>query len=184
MVGALALLREQGSRTGLRPAGRIVSMFVTDEESGGILGPFGRRWSRASPTTSPATATRRRSRTPPPAGRRWPATTASSSPCGGARVTWGASSRTKVRSRRRPSCWRGGQGFLPTHGIDEVESRIRAAAAQAWQTARVGFSYAGAVPVVAFDKLHNDAFDGDPDSLATRAGLDRLRPRGASTGRI
>jgi acetylornithine deacetylase/succinyl-diaminopimelate desuccinylase-like protein len=70
-----------------------------------------------------------------------------------------------------PLLLEGGQGFLPTHGIDEVESRIRAAAAQAWQTARTSFACTGAAPVVGFDKLHNDAFDGDPDSRAMRAGL-------------
>ena len=35
IVGALTLLRELAMRTGIEPRGRIVSMFVTDEESGG-----------------------------------------------------------------------------------------------------------------------------------------------------
>jgi acetylornithine deacetylase/succinyl-diaminopimelate desuccinylase-like protein len=70
-----------------------------------------------------------------------------------------------------PLVLEGGQGFLPTHGIDEVESRVRGASELAWQGARRGFAYAGAAPVISFDKLHNEAFDGDPDSRAMRSGL-------------
>jgi acetylornithine deacetylase/succinyl-diaminopimelate desuccinylase-like protein len=70
-----------------------------------------------------------------------------------------------------PLVLEGGQGFLPTHGIEEVESRIRDAAGLAWRTAWTGFSYAGAAPVVSFEKLHNDAFDGDPESRAMKVGL-------------
>ena len=33
------------------------------------------------------------------------------------------------------------------------------------------FGYAGGAPRVSFDKLHNDAFDGDPDCRAMRHGL-------------
>lgn len=77
-----------------------------------------------------------------------------------------------------PLVLEGGQGFLPTHGIDEVESRIRAAADRAWQGARRSFGYAGPPPSVSFDKLHNDAFDGDPDSRAMRCGLLAARQTG------
>jgi acetylornithine deacetylase/succinyl-diaminopimelate desuccinylase-like protein len=77
-----------------------------------------------------------------------------------------------------PLVLEGGQGFLPTHGIDEVESRVRGAAELAWQEARRGFAYAGPAPVVSFDKLHNDAFDGDPDSRAMRSGLLAARVAG------
>ena len=69
-----------------------------------------------------------------------------------------------------PLVLEGGQGFLPTHGIDEVESRIRDAARDAWRSARRDFGYEGPEPAVSFDKLHNDAFDGDPASRAMRAG--------------
>lgn len=77
-----------------------------------------------------------------------------------------------------PLVLEGGQGFLPTHGIDEVESRIRDAAARAWQEARAAHGYAGPAPEVSFDKLHNDAFDGDPDSRAMRCGLAAARATG------
>lgn len=314
MVGALALLRELGSQTGTRPAGRIVSMFVTDEESGGNgslalaldrdlaasydtvivmestegnLHPANRGavWYRVEfPGTAPGrlrlvmevvrglerTGARLRQESTHPLFPERPVPTCHgilgpfgdhpSSICGMVRFTvraprdeaavrralelgladyvarYGdktkladpATGRPKV-ARHYDLAWKGddieltvwgsaghmgsvlendnaitkasfllgeawqrlpgfeaelataddadplllegGQGFLPTHGIDEVESRIRAAAAGAWQAARSSFAYAGAAPVVGFDKLHNDAFDGDPDSRAMRAGL-------------
>ncbi len=65
----------------------------------------------------------------------------------------------------------GGQGFLPTHAIDDVQDRITRAVARAFETARDTDGYGGARPTVSFNKLHNDAFDGDPDSPAVRKGL-------------
>lgn len=65
----------------------------------------------------------------------------------------------------------GGQGFVPTHPIAEIMARLRAAAAGG--TAAFGHRNpqisSGQTEVrVSYDKLHNAAFDGDPDSAAMR----------------
>jgi acetylornithine deacetylase/succinyl-diaminopimelate desuccinylase-like protein len=73
----------------------------------------------------------------------------------------------------------GGQGFLPTHGIEDVKERIARAAAKAFQGAASRYGYRGGRPVVSFNKLHNNAFDGDPDSTAVRKGLAAARLTGA-----
>jgi hypothetical protein len=65
----------------------------------------------------------------------------------------------------------GGQGFVPTHSITEVMARVRRAAEQGaenylrWTGRRCG---GRRVVEVTYDKLHNAAFDGDPDSPAMR----------------
>ena len=62
----------------------------------------------------------------------------------------------------------GGQGFVPTHSLEEITARLRNASARAYAkyTARHGLE--GQCPTMTFDKLHNDAFEGDPDSSAMR----------------
>jgi len=68
----------------------------------------------------------------------------------------------------------GGQGFVPTHPIDEIMARMRAAAQRgaanymphAGQPAQPADAVGGVT--VTFDKLHNAAYDGDPDSNAMR----------------
>lgn len=68
----------------------------------------------------------------------------------------------------------GGQGFVPTHAIEEVMERMRLAAARGAENylRRCGRSEAGARAVtVAYEKLHNAAFDGDPDSPAMRHAI-------------
>jgi acetylornithine deacetylase/succinyl-diaminopimelate desuccinylase-like protein len=75
----------------------------------------------------------------------------------------------------------GGQGFVPTHPIEEVQTRFAAAAARGAETylRRTGRSEAGtAVVKVTYDKLHNAAFDGDPDSPAMRAAMAAARAVG------
>jgi acetylornithine deacetylase/succinyl-diaminopimelate desuccinylase-like protein len=65
----------------------------------------------------------------------------------------------------------GGQGFVPTHSMDEVMVRMRAAAERGAEAylRKIGRSESGAeVARVTYDKLHNAAFDGDPDSPAMR----------------
>jgi acetylornithine deacetylase/succinyl-diaminopimelate desuccinylase-like protein len=60
----------------------------------------------------------------------------------------------------------GGQGFLPTHTIDTVKERM----ARAFANGVEHYLSLKNVPLntfdymVSYDKLHNDAFDGDPDS--------------------
>jgi acetylornithine deacetylase/succinyl-diaminopimelate desuccinylase-like protein len=77
-----------------------------------------------------------------------------------------------------PLVLEGGQGFLPTHQIEEVESRIREAVQRAYRGSCDRFGYTGGAPMVSFDKLHNDAFDGEPDSQAMRHGLRAARLAG------
>jgi acetylornithine deacetylase/succinyl-diaminopimelate desuccinylase-like protein len=68
----------------------------------------------------------------------------------------------------------GGQGFVPTHTIEEVITRMRQAAERGAEQylRRCGRSESGALFVtVTYEKLHNAAFDGDPDSPAMRNAI-------------
>ncbi len=66
----------------------------------------------------------------------------------------------------------GGQGFVPTHGIDEIMSRISAAASVGAENyCRMAGVAAKPSVKVAFDKLHNAAFDGNPDSPQMRNAI-------------
>ncbi len=65
----------------------------------------------------------------------------------------------------------GGQGFVPTHDITEVMDRVRRAAQHGAENylRLSGRRLSGrSVTRVTYDKLHNAAFDGDPDSPAMR----------------
>jgi len=65
----------------------------------------------------------------------------------------------------------GGQGFVPTHDINEVMDRLRRAAQRGAENylRRIGRPERGEdVVTVAYEKLHNVAFDGDPDSSSVR----------------
>jgi hypothetical protein len=57
----------------------------------------------------------------------------------------------------------GGQGFLPTHTIDTIQSRLQAVCNQGitQYTKEVGVSPAMITATTTFDKLHNTAFEGD-----------------------
>jgi acetylornithine deacetylase/succinyl-diaminopimelate desuccinylase-like protein len=68
----------------------------------------------------------------------------------------------------------GGQGFTPTHHIDDVMSRMRAAATRGAEAylRRMGRAEKGEdVVTVTYEKLHNVAFDGDPDSSSMRHAI-------------
>jgi acetylornithine deacetylase/succinyl-diaminopimelate desuccinylase-like protein len=68
----------------------------------------------------------------------------------------------------------GGQGFVPTHTIDEVMERVRRAAQRGAENylRLCGSTQTGAQTVsVAYEKLHNAAFDGDPDSPMMRNAI-------------
>ena len=75
----------------------------------------------------------------------------------------------------------GGQGFVPTHSITEVMDRLRHAA---WRGAenylrRIGRSERGEEAVsVAYEKLHNAAFDGDADSASVRNAVSAAKACG------
>lgn len=65
----------------------------------------------------------------------------------------------------------GGQGFVPTHGVAEVMERLRQAAQRGAENylGRIGRAERGKeVVTVAYEKLHNDAFAGDPLSPSVR----------------
>jgi acetylornithine deacetylase/succinyl-diaminopimelate desuccinylase-like protein len=68
----------------------------------------------------------------------------------------------------------GGQGFVPTHGIIEVMERLRRAACCGADNylRQLGRPERGEdVVTVAYEKLHNVAFDGDPDSPSVRNAI-------------
>lgn len=71
----------------------------------------------------------------------------------------------------------GGQGFLPTHPIEEIQERMRHACLCGVRNylARHGFAESAVDLLVSYDKLHNNAFAGDPESPtmrnARRAGI-------------
>lgn len=60
----------------------------------------------------------------------------------------------------------GGQGFLPTHTIDQITSRLHAAAQRAADACRAdaGLDEAALAVTLTFDRLHNNAFARPPDS--------------------
>ena len=75
----------------------------------------------------------------------------------------------------------GGQGFVPTHGINEVMDRMRGAAQRGAETylRRLGRPERGEdVVKVTYEKLHNVAFDGDPDSPSMRNAISAARETG------
>ena len=67
----------------------------------------------------------------------------------------------------------GAQGFLPSHTLEEVKARTR----NAFQTAIQEYLASEMLPPnaficeVSFDKLHNDAYAGDPDSASMLCAL-------------
>lgn len=65
-----------------------------------------------------------------------------------------------------PLVLEGGQGFVPTHDMDQVMQRLQAAAAQGVQDyCRFrGLPYRPEMSQVHFDKLHNNAFASPADS--------------------
>jgi acetylornithine deacetylase/succinyl-diaminopimelate desuccinylase-like protein len=75
----------------------------------------------------------------------------------------------------------GGQGFVPTHDITEIMARVRRAAEHGAENylRLVGRRHSGrTVTQVSYDKLHNAAFDGDPDSEPMRHAVQAARDVG------
>ena len=75
----------------------------------------------------------------------------------------------------------GGQGFVPTHHINEVMDRMRRAAQRGAGTylRRLGRPERGEDVVrVTYEKLHNVAFDGDPDSPSMRNAISAAKETG------
>lgn len=73
----------------------------------------------------------------------------------------------ETRKAPSPLVMEGGQGFLPTHGIAEIKERLSGAAAVAYET--FPHRVEGLSPRMTFDKLHNDAYDGDADGRLFRS---------------
>ena len=72
----------------------------------------------------------------------------------------------------------GGQGFVPTHRMEEVMQRLRLAAERGAENylRRLGRSEQGDhVVKITYEKLHNAAFDGDPRSDSMRRALTAAR---------
>lgn len=67
----------------------------------------------------------------------------------------------------------GAQGFLPTHAMDEVKTRTRAAFLRGLERylADEGLPQDCIACDVTFDKLHNEAYACDPDSASVRSAL-------------
>jgi acetylornithine deacetylase/succinyl-diaminopimelate desuccinylase-like protein len=75
----------------------------------------------------------------------------------------------------------GGQGFVPTHSIEEVMARMRRAAQRGAETflrqnrrAEKGEDLVR----VSYEKLHNVAFDGDPNSPSMRHAINAAKACG------
>jgi acetylornithine deacetylase/succinyl-diaminopimelate desuccinylase-like protein len=79
----------------------------------------------------------------------------------------------------------GGQGFVPTHGIDEVMERLRRAAQRGAEDylGSIGRPGRGEDFVsVAYEKLHNVAFDGNPDSGSAKNAIAAAKDCGIWNG--
>ena len=75
----------------------------------------------------------------------------------------------------------GGQGFVPTHPIDEVMRRLIKASergAEAYLSLIEKPGSGSEAVRVSYEKLHNAAFDGDPDSAAMRRAIAAARECG------
>lgn len=74
----------------------------------------------------------------------------------------------------------GGQGFVPTHPIEEVMDRVARAARNgaAHYLRLIGHCCCTPQVEVTYEKLHNAAFDGDPDSPAMRAAIAAAKDSG------
>jgi len=63
-----------------------------------------------------------------------------------------------------PFLLEGGQGFLPSHTIEQVKARMGKALSVLYEEELTRNGYRGPAPTLSFDKLHNEAFARDPDS--------------------
>ena len=75
----------------------------------------------------------------------------------------------------------GGQGFVPTHSIEEIMERMRGGVQRGAENYLrfIGRSESGAeVTTVTYEKLHNVAFDGDPGSPAMLHATEAARACG------
>lgn len=59
----------------------------------------------------------------------------------------------------------GGQGFLPSHTIEQIKSRMGEVLETLYMKRKANDGYHGSMPILSFDKLHNEAFARDPNSM-------------------
>jgi acetylornithine deacetylase/succinyl-diaminopimelate desuccinylase-like protein len=100
---------------------------------------------------------------------------------------WGI--RLLVQPSGSPLLLEGGQGFVPTHSMDQIKSRLSTAVQRAYRRyarstwKRIPY-FRDATPRVSFVKLHNEAYQSDPASpavaqallAAADAGIDARHP--------
>jgi acetylornithine deacetylase/succinyl-diaminopimelate desuccinylase-like protein len=74
----------------------------------------------------------------------------------------------------------GAQGFLPTHAMAEIKARTAGAFQRgiSMYLSRAGLPPAALQCEVSFDKLHNDAFAGDPNAASVRRAVQTAREVG------
>jgi acetylornithine deacetylase/succinyl-diaminopimelate desuccinylase-like protein len=74
----------------------------------------------------------------------------------------------------------GGQGFLPTHEMDDVRNRMRSAFHRGITeyAQLVGADTSAMDAEITYDKLNNPAFAGDPDSQTVRNLVEAARAAG------
>lgn len=58
----------------------------------------------------------------------------------------------------------GGQGFIPSHNIDQIKKRLSDAMYRAYDRYSYWWGDSSQKPLMTFEKLHNDSFAGDPCS--------------------
>ena len=79
----------------------------------------------------------------------------------------------------------GGQGFLPTHSLEEVTHRMSSAVlrgAREYLERKGVDAEPGRFVRVSYDKLHNEAYDGDPEGPLVKAGISALKLAGLWKG--
>jgi acetylornithine deacetylase len=75
-----------------------------------------------------------------------------------------------------PLLLEGGQGFVPTHSMEQIKSRLSVAVQRAYRRyARYTWKrmpyFRDTTPRLSFSKLHNEAYETDPDSQAVSEAL-------------
>lgn len=70
-----------------------------------------------------------------------------------------------ARTGSVPFLLEGGQGFLPSHTIGQVKARMGKALSALYEEETTENGYRGPAPMLSFDKLHNEAFARDPNSV-------------------
>ena len=65
----------------------------------------------------------------------------------------------------------GGQGFVPTHSIDQIKRRLNEAMIRGADRYAIQREIGCQRPAMTFEKLHNNTFDGDPSSPSMKDAI-------------